>query len=244
MAVLGGGCPVDDDDDDTTAVDDDSGDDDSVDIPYLRYEFALDVDGDSAEALLTVDVLDEQRALICTYPIGLAGVASAVPDQGGPFWDGLDRSVVFTEAWDPGTTDCGPEYGKPYHDGPEDVIANWSPLGFVSCERAGDDPTFLGDDPTGVGDGSFASYCSDTAPAVAGARPDLALGPVEGIWLGLADEGVLDAFGDYVYPPSADGSGAWYLMGLLYATEDNATEPAEGWQGPYRSVALWLLIPY
>lgn len=241
--LLAAGCPTGKDDDDSVA-DDDSGDDDSVDIPFLRYEFAVEVDGDAADTLLTVDVLDEDRLLVCTYPIGLTAEASGVPDQGGVFWDGIDRSLVFVDAWDPGTTDCGPEYGKPYHDGPADVIVNWSPLGFVSCDAVGDDPSFLGDDPSGAGDGSFASYCQDTAPAVADARSDLDLGPVEAIWLALSVEGALDAYGDYEYLPSASGSGAWYVMGLLYAAGDHPDEPAPGWQGAYRSVALWLLVPY
>jgi len=241
--IAAAGCPTTEDDDDLTG-DDDTGDDDTVDIPFLRYEFGMDVAGDSAAVHLWVDVLDEDRQLLCTYPIELTADVGVGGAAGGVFWDGLDERFTLVDAWDPETTDCGPEYGKPYHDGPLDVIENWTPLGFASCDVVGEDPAFLGDDPTGVGDGSFASYCQDTAPAVADAREDLALGPVEAIWFGRSVEGVLDGYGDYEYMPSADGEWHWYVMGLLYAEGDHPTEPAPGLDGTYRAVALWLFVPF
>ncbi len=240
------GCPTAPLPDDDTAADDDSGDDDTTDpgFTFLSYEFFLDVPGADADVYLDVVPMDEDRVPLCTYPIEFEATYHEGPGLGGPFWGGIDEGLTLLSGADPGTTDCQDEVGKPYHDGPDDLLDGWSPMGFVSCDEAAFDPTFLGDDPTGAGDGSFASFCLVTGPAVREALPDLPLGEVEGIWLGRGTEGQMDPLGQYVYLPADDGSWAWFVWGLLYAEEGSTDEPCSGLCGRYRTFAFWLFVPF
>ncbi len=234
-------------DDDTTAGDDDTtagDDDDTAPFASYRYDVRFHVEGESADVALDVVVLDDQRQEICTYPIAFEGRITLGSGQGGVLWDGVDESVELLTAQDPGTTDCPPEIGRPYHDSPADLIDLWSPLAFLSCEVASTMDEHLGDDPTTAGDGSFAGYCATTAPAVRDAYPAWGLGVEEGIWLAMGVEGQMDGLGDYTYLPAADGSSIWFVWGLLYAAEDNPTEPATGLEGAYVAVPFWLFVPY
>jgi hypothetical protein len=243
-AVVSGGCDRDPAGDDDSAPDSD--DDDTVDYPFswLRYDFEATISGADADVGLAVAVLDEQQELLCTYPIAFEAGYAIGPHLGGPHWPTTDAALALTSATDPGTTDCGPEYGLPYHDSPADLIELWSPLAFYGCGLAAEDSAFLGDDPTTVGDGTFASYCVHTGPAVAAALPDLELGAVEAIWLARGAEGQLDGLGHYTYLPGADGETWWYVFGLLFAAGDNGHEPADGLDGHYLAVPLWMFFKY
>jgi len=230
-------------DDDSAPVGDD---DDATALPFafLRYDFEAVVDGDAAAVSLAVAALDEDREVLCTYPIEFEAEYAAGANQGGLFWPTMDASLTLVTASDPGTSDCGPEYGLPYHDSPADLIDGWSPLGFYSCDVAGDDTGFLGDDPTTVGDGTFADYCHTTAPAVAEAVAERNLGAVEAIWLQQGAEGQMDGLGEYSYLPGDDGETVWYVFGLLFADADNPFEPAEGMSGHYHAVPLWVFFKF
>ena len=234
-----------DDDSAVTPGDDDVGDDDT-DLPFdfLRYDFEAWVEGATAEVLLTVAALDGEREVLCTYPIEFDATYAGGTGQGGILWASIDESLALLEARDPGNSDCTPEYGEPYSEGPADLIDGWSPLGFYSCDVAATDTAFLGDDPTTVGDGTFASYCNVTAPAVAAARTDLELGEVEAIWLAKGADGQMDGIGDYTYLPAEDGTKIWYVFGLLYAAADNPSEPVAGLDGHYVAVPLWVFFWY
>jgi len=238
------GCPAEDDDDSADPPADDDDTTDELPFDWLRYDFDFTVDGGDADVLLSVAVLDADRELLCTYPIEFEAAHHAGPDLGGVHWPTTDAALTLLSATDPLTTDCGPEYGLPYHDGPEDLFALWSPLAFYGCDVAAGDDDFLGDDPTTVGEGTFASYCNDTAPAVAAAMPELELGPVEAIWIARGGEGQLDGLGEYSYLQGEDGDTFWYVFGLLYAAGDNTAEPAPGLDGPYRAVPLWMFFKY
>lgn len=253
-AVLGLGAPhlacdrtEPDDDSATSPGDDDTAtpdDDTAMPFDFLRYDFEAWVDGAFAEVLLTVAALDGDREVLCTYPIEFDAGYQAGTDQGGIFWASIDESLTLLDARDPGSNDCAPEFGAPYSEGPTDLIDGWSPLGFYSCDIAATDHGFLGDDPTTVGDGTFASYCNVTAPAVAAARTDLELGDIEAIWLAKGAEGQMDGIGDYAYLPAEDGSKIWYVFGLLYAAADNPSEPVTGLDGHYVAVPLWVFFWY
>lgn len=239
------GCPtLPLDDDDMTGAP--PGDDDTTgpDITFLSYDFTLVVPGTDVDVYLTVTPMDADRVPLCTYPIDFAAEYAHGPGLGGPFWSGIDEGMTLLSASDPGTTDCEEAVGKPYHDGPDDLLAGWSPMGFLSCEEAQYDASFLGDDPTGAGDGSFAGYCLVTGPAVREALPELPLGPVEGIWLGRGFEGQLDPLGDYVYLAADDGSWDWFVWGLLFAEEGSTDEPCSGLCGTYRTFAFWYFVPF
>ena len=240
-----GACQPHDDDDDDSSVpgDDDTGDDD-LPFTYLRYDFEATVEGADASVGLSVAALDEERQTLCTYPIDFDAEYAEGADQGGALWASIDESLTLVGAEDPGTSDCTEEFGKPYSSEPADLIPLWSPLGFYSCDVAATDDSFLGDDPTGVGDGTFASYCNVTAPAVRGALPDSDLGEVEAIWLARGIEGQMDGYGDYAYLPAEDGSTLWYVFGLLFAGGGNGSEPVEGLSGHYMAVPLWVFVPY
>jgi len=231
------------DDDDSAPIGDD---DDTTELPfaYLRYDFEATVDGDTAEVALAVVALDEDREVLCTYPIEFDATYARGAAQGGIFWPTIDGSLALVEALDPGTSDCGAEFGLPYHDTPADLIGGWSPLGFYGCDVASEDTSFLGDDPTTVGDGTFADYCNVTAPAVAEVIQDRDLGDVEAIWLQQGAEGQMDGLGDYAYLPGEDGETVWYVFGLLFAAQDNGHEPVEGMQGRYHAVPLWVFFKF
>lgn len=231
------------DDDSAPAADDD---DDTTGPPfaYLRYDFEATVAGDEAAVTLEVVALDGDRQTLCTYPIEFGAAYAQGPGQGGLFWPSIDGSWTLADATDPGTSDCGPEFGLPYHDSPADLIDGWSPMGFYGCDVAGQDAGFLGDDPTTAGDGTFAGYCNVTAPAVAGVIEDRDLGEVEAIWLQQGVEGQMDGMGDYSYLPGADGETVWYVFGLLYAAADNTSEPVDGLQGRYHAVPLWVFFKF
>ncbi|MDP7111489.1 MAG: hypothetical protein QGH45_05980 [Myxococcota bacterium] len=237
------GCPVFSlDDDDSAAGDDD--DSTSAAFTFLSYDFTLDVDGADAQVLLDVVPMDADRVPLCVYPIEFGASYADGPDLGGPFWSGVDEGLTLLTATDPGTTDCLEGMGKPYHDTPADLLDGWNPMGFLSCEEAAFDPSFLGDDPTGAGDGTFAGYCLVTAPAVREALPELPLGEVEAIWLGRGIEGPMDPLGSYEYLPADDGSFAWFAWGLLFAEEGATAEPCSGLCGRYRTFAFWVFVPF
>ena len=243
LATTGCTEPAGDDDSAPGEVADDD-DDTTLPFAYLRYDFEAHVDGDTAAVALAVNALDEQREVLCTYPVEFDAEVREGTQQGGLFWPSIDASLTLVEARDPGTSDCGEEFGLPYHDSPADLIDGWSPLGFYGCDTAGVDTAFLGDDPTTVGDGTFASYCNATAPAVAAALTDRDLGPVEAIWLQQGAEGQMDGLGEYSYLPGDDGETVWYVFGLLYAAGDNTFEPAPGLAGRYHAVPLWVFFKF
>ena len=222
------------------------GDDDTTgaEFTYLAYDFVLDVPGGDADVHLTVTPMDADRVPLCTYPIDFEAEYHLGPGLGGPFWSGVDEGLTLLSASDPGTTDCDETVGKPYHDGPDDLLDGWSPMGFVSCDEAQYDASFLGDDPTGASDGSFAGYCLVTGPEVRDALPELPLGEVEGIWLGRGTEGQMDPLGDYTYLAADDGSWAWFVWGLLFAEEGATSEPCPGLCGTYRTFAFWYFVPF
>ena len=236
-------------DDDTTEQPSGGDDDDSAggfddSVTYLGYDFTLDVPGPAAQVHLEVVPMDADRVPLCSYPIDFGATFAQGPGLGGPFWTGIDEGFTLTSASDPGTTDCPEELGKPYHDGPADLLDGWSPMGFLSCEEVQYDATFLGDDPTGASDGSYAGYCLVTAPAVRDELSHLPLGEVEAIWLGRGLEGQMDPLGEYTYLPAADGSWAWFVWGLLFAEEGATDEPCYGLCGTYRTVAFWVFVPF
>ena len=240
LTVLAPGCDVTQDPDDDTAADDDTGDDDA-DFTYLRYDYSFDVDGDQTSLRLDVRVMDEAREVLCTYPIEFQATYAGGDDQGGTLWTSIDGTLTMTSATDPGTTDCGPEYGLPYHDSPASLIELWSPLAFYSCDVASTDEDFLGDDPTGSTDGTFAQYCNVLGPGLATIEH---LGPIEAIWLAPGVEGQMDGLGDYSYLPGADGETYWILWGFVFATQDNESEPQIGLSGSYVTMPMWLFVPY
>ncbi len=226
--------------DDDTVADDDTGDDDA-EFTYLRYDYSFEVDGENTALQLDVVVLDEAREVLCTYPIEFEASYAGGADQGGTLWPAIDETLAMTAATDPGTTDCGPEYGLPYHDSPASLIDLWSPLAFYSCDAASLDDDFLGDDPTGTTDGSFSAYCDQLGPILASQE---GLGPMEAIWLAPGSEGQMDGLGDYSYLPGADGETLWILWGLLFAAPENGDEPVSGLSGAYVAMPMWLFVPY